>query len=106
MSSQVIYLFIQLTESDKFLKAFEEQNTSIDSYIIMTNEGVPFKYNPNNITHQDAVKICGLIFELAYFSKKTFDDFKRTPNYGNITLRMRLKTGLEIIVVQGIIHIF
>jgi hypothetical protein len=71
----------------------------------MTSEGVPFKYNPNNITHQEAVKISGLIYELVFYSKKTLDDFKRTPNYGNITIRLRLKSGLEIIVVQGI-HLF
>ena len=67
----------------------------------MTNEGVPFKYNINNISHQDAVKISGLIHELVLYSKKTLDDFKRTPNHGNITIRLRLKSGLEIIVVQG-----
>ncbi len=67
----------------------------------MTSEGVPFKYNANNISHEEAVKISGLVYELIIQSKKTLDDFKRTRNDGNMTLRLRLKSGLEIIVVQG-----
>jgi len=62
---------------------------------------VPFKYNVNNISQQDAVKYAGLVYDLILFSKKTLDDFKGTPHYGNMKLRMRLKNGKEIIVVQG-----
>ncbi len=53
------------------------------------------------MTRQEAVKYAGLIYDLILFSKRTLDDFKKTPNYGYITLRMRLKNGKEIIVVQG-----
>ena len=47
------------------------------------------------------MKYAGLIYDLVLFSKRTLDDFKKTPNHGNFTLRMRLKNGKEIIVVQG-----
>jgi hypothetical protein len=63
--------------------------------------GVPFKYNINNISHQEAVKYAGLVFDLILFSKRTLDDLKKTPHHGNMTLRLRLKNGSEIIVVQG-----
>ena len=66
---------------------------------------MPFKYNPNNISHQDAVKYAGLIYDLILFSKRTLDDLKKTPHHGNMTLRLRLKTGSEIVVVQGKIMI-
>ena len=32
---------------------------------------------------------------------KTFDDFKKSPNTGNVILRIRMKNGKEFIVSQG-----
>ncbi len=36
------------SELDKLLKAFEEKNTSMDYYILMSSEGIPFKTNIEN----------------------------------------------------------
>jgi hypothetical protein len=67
---------------------------------LLSSEGVPFKYN-SSLSHPEAVKIAGLIYDLILFSKRTLDDLKRSGSGGNITLRMRLKSGEEFIVVQG-----
>ena len=48
-----------------------------------------------------AVKYAGLIYDLMLFTKKTFDDFKKSPNSGNVILRIRLKNGKEFIISQG-----
>lgn len=66
----------------------------------MSSEGVPFKYNPN-LTHQEAVSIAGLIYDLILYSKRTIDEMVKKPSPSNMTLRMRLKNGEEIIVSQG-----
>jgi hypothetical protein len=81
------------------LAQFETANTSVESYVLLTSEGVPFKFS--GLSHQEAVRYAGLIYDLILYSKKTIDDFKRTPNHGNMALRLRLKNGTEIIVVQG-----
>ena len=103
----------QLTESDKLLNQFEGQNGSIEYYILVTSEGIPFKYsqsiasdksqdnqdsnvNPNYI---EAVKIAGLVSDLINYTKRTIEDLKR-GNTGNICIRLRLKDGKEIIVQQ------
>lgn len=91
------------SELDKLLKAFEEKNTSMEFYILMSSEGIPFK---SNIVEQTTVvKIAGLIYDLILYAKRTLDDLKKTnvPQPGqspNGTMRMRLKNGEEIIVVQ------
>ena len=33
------------SELDKLLKAFEEKNTSMEFYILVSSEGIPFKSN-------------------------------------------------------------
>lgn len=103
----------QLTESDKLLNSFEGQNGSIEYYILVTSEGVPFKYsqsiasdksqdsqdsnvNPNYI---EAVKIAGLFSDLINYTKRTIEDLKK-GNTGNICIRLRLKDGKEIIIQQ------
>jgi hypothetical protein len=35
----------QHTESDKELDKFEKNNPSVEFFILMSSEGVPFKYN-------------------------------------------------------------
>ena len=49
------------------------------------------------------MRIAGLIFDLILFSKKILEDLKKVNEPGandNLTLRMRLKNGEELIVVQ------
>ena len=89
------------SELDKLLKAFEEKNTSMEYYILMSSEGIPFKsnieYNPT------VIKIAGLVFDFILYSKKTLDDLKKQgePTINkNLSIRMRLKNGEELIVVQ------
>ena len=89
------------SELDKLLKAFEEKNTSMEYYILMSSEGIPFKSNIEN--NAQVVKLAGLIFDLILYSKRTLEDLKKVNEPGvnkNLTLRMRLKNGEEIIVVQ------
>ena len=88
----------QLTESDKALNLFEGTNTSLVTYILVTSEGVPFKYN-GNVTYQEAVKLAGLMIDLIHYTKRTIEDLKK-GNTGNICLRMRLKSGEEYIIQQ------
>lgn len=89
------------SELDKKLKEFEEKNTSMDFYILMSAEGIPFK---SNLENPVAVKIAGLIYDLILFSKRTLDDLKKNADSQmsnkNLTIRMRLKNGEELIVVQ------
>lgn len=91
------------SDLDKFMKAFEEKNTSMDYYILMSAEGIPFK---SSITdNAQVVKIAGLLFDFVIFAKRTFDDLKRDKNSNNmeqknLTLRMRLKNGEEYIIIQ------
>lgn len=91
------------SELDKLLKAFEEKNTSMDFYILMSSEGIPFKSNITETT--TVVRISGLIYDLILYSKRTLDDLKKlnVPQPGqspNLTMRMRLKNGEEMIIVQ------
>ena len=89
------------SELDKLLKAFEDKNTSMDFYILMSIDGIPFKSNIEK--NSEVVRISGLIFDLILYSKKILEDLKKVNEPGvndNLTLRMRLKNGEEIIVVQ------
>ena len=89
------------SELDKLLKAFEEKNTSMEYYILMSSEGIPFKSNIEN--NAQVVKLAGLIFDLILYSKRTLEDLKKVNEPGvnkNLTLRMRLKNGEELIIVQ------
>ena len=89
------------SELDKLLKAFEDKNTSMEFYILMSFDGIPFKSNIEK--NSEVVRITGLIFDLILYSKKILDDLKKVNEPGtndNLTLRMRLKNGEEIIVVQ------
>ena len=89
------------SELDKLLKAFEDKNTSMEYYILMSIEGIPFKSNIER--NSDVVRIAGLLFDLILYSKKVLEDLKKVNEQGvheNLTLRMRLKNGVEIIIVQ------
>ena len=90
------------SELDKLLKAFEEKNTSMDYYILMSSEGIPFKTNIEN--NAQLVKIAGLLLDFILYSKRTLDDLKKTNELGqankNLTIRMRLKSGEELVIVQ------
>ena len=89
------------SELDKLLKAFEDKNTSMEYYILMSIEGIPFKSNIER--NSDVVRIAGLLFDLILYSKKVLEDLKKVNEQGvheNLTLRMRLKNGEEIIIVQ------
>lgn len=89
------------SELDKLLKAFEDKNTSMEFYILMNNEGIPFKSNIEK--NSDVIRIAGLIFDLILYSKRTLDSLKKVNEPGvskNLTMRMRLKNGEEIIIVQ------
>ena len=89
------------SELDKLLKAFEEKNTSMEYYILMSSEGIPFKSNIEN--NAQVVKLAGLIFDLILYSKRTLEDLKKVNEPGvnkNLTLRMRLKNGEELIIVK------
>ena len=85
------------------------------SIILVTSEGIPFKYSQSivvdknadtknanstiNPNYNEAVKIAGLVSDLINYSKKTIEDLKK-GNTGNICIRLRLKDGKEIIVQQ------
>ena len=89
------------SELDKLLKAFEEKNTSMDYYILMSSEGIPFKSNIDD--NPTVVKIAGLLFDFILYSKRTLDDLKKTNEpmaNRNLTIRMRLKNGEELVIVQ------
>lgn len=47
------------------------------------------------------MKYTGLIYDLILFCKKTLDDLKRSTLHTPISLRLRLKHGVEIIIIQG-----
>jgi len=55
----------------------------------------------NNISYSEAINIAGLLHDLILYAKKVLDDLKKN-NHGNMTFRIRLKSGTEIIIVQGI----
>ena len=89
------------SELDKLLKAFEDKNTSMEFYILMSIDGIPFKSNIEK--NSEVVRITGLLFDLILYSKKILEDLKKVNEPGandNLTLRMRLKNGEEIIIVQ------
>ena len=88
------------SELDKLLKAFEDKNTSMEFYILMSIDGIPFKSNIEK--NSDVVRVAGLIFDLILYSKRTLSDLKKTNDSSddNLTLRMRLRNGVEIIIVQ------
>ena len=87
----------QLTESDKLLVSFEAKNQSLESFVLVTSEGVPFKYS--GLKDEEATKLAGLMYDLMHFSKRTLEDFKK-GNLGNICIRLRLTDGHEYIVKQ------
>ena len=89
-----------LSDLDKSMKAFEERNTSMDYYILMSAEGIPFKSSLADNTQ--VVKIAGLLFDFIIYAKRTFDDLKKPSSNDNknMTIRMRLKNGEEYIVIQ------
>ena len=67
----------------------------------MSIDGIPFKSNIEK--NSEVVRISGLIFDLILYSKKILEDLKKVNDQNaneNLTLRMRLKNGEEIIVVQ------
>ena len=66
------------SELDKLLKAFEEKNTSMDYYILMSSEGIPFKTNIEN--NAQVVKIAGLLFDFIYIPKELWMILKRQMN--------------------------
>ena len=102
---------------------FQSQNGSAEAYILITSEGikkelkikifkiyiaVPIKFD--GLSYQEAVKYTGLIYDLVLFCKKSLDDLKKTDHGKNdyskdknsqFSMRLRLKHGLEIIIVQG-----
>jgi hypothetical protein len=89
------------SELDKLLKAFEEKNTSMEFYILVSSEGIPFKSNIED--NAFVVKLTGLLFDLILYSKRTLDDLKKINEPGvnkDLTIRMRLKSGEELIIVQ------
>ena len=98
------YVKIKIFEylnQNKLLKAFEDKNTSMEFYILMSVDGIPFKSNIEK--NSEVVRIAGLIFDLILYSKKILEDLKKVNEQGlneNLTLRMRLKSGEELIVVQ------
>jgi hypothetical protein len=77
----------------------EGNNNNKFNHILL---GVPFKYSSNNISYPEAVRYAGLVYDLILYSKKVLDDFRKN-NHGNMSMRLRLKSGMEIIVVQGIL---
>jgi len=105
----------QLTESDKLLNAFETSNSSVEFWILVTSEGVPFKHSSSIVfdknlaekseqdiqsrNYSEAVKIAGLFSDLINYTKRTIEDFKKGQS-GNICIRLRLSDGKEIIVQQ------
>ena len=63
---------------------------------------MPFKFNIN-ISKDDAVRYTGLLFNLMHYVKKVLDDLKKSENNqvrNNFMMRLRLQTGMEIIVNQ------
>lgn len=88
-----------ISESDKYLKLYEDRNSSLVSYILVTPEGVPYKTSLPR--YEDAVKYTGLFFDLISYAKKVFDELKRSSSYDkNMTLRLRLTDGYEYIVTS------
>ena len=68
------------SELDKLLKAFEDKNTSMEYYILMSIDGIPFKSNIEK--NSEVVRIVGLIFDLILYSKKIIEDLKKTNEQG------------------------
>ena len=68
------------SELDKLLKAFEDKNTSMEYYILMSVDGIPFKSNIEK--NSEVVRIAGLIFDLILYSKKILEDLKEAINDG------------------------
>ena len=105
----------QLSESDKLLAAFESQNGSVEYWIMVTSEGVPFKFSQSiiidkgnelkseadiqNRNYSESVKISGLVSDLINYSKRVIDDLKK-GNTGNICIRLRMRDGKEYIIQQ------
>ena len=62
------------------------------------------------MSYQEAVKYTGLLYDLVLFSKKSLDDLKKGEHTKNdhskeknpqFSMRLRLKNGIEMMVVQG-----
>lgn len=62
------------------------------------------------MTYTEAVKYTGLIYDLVLFTKKSLDDLKKNDQkndyskekFPNFSMRLRMKHGVEVIVIQGI----
>lgn len=87
----------QLTESDKALASFESKNSSLESYVLVTSEGVPFKYS--GVKPEEGIKYAALMYDLINYTKRVLEDLKK-GNSGNICIRLRLKDGHEYVVQQ------
>jgi hypothetical protein len=73
----------------------------MEFYILMSIDGIPFKSDIEK--NSEVVHLAGLKFDLIIYSKKILEDLKKMNEQGvndNLTLRMRLKNGEELIVVQ------
>jgi hypothetical protein len=73
----------------------------MEFYILMSIYGIPFKSDIEK--NSEVVHLSGLKFDLIIYSKKILEDLKKINEQGvndNLTLRMRLKNGEELIVVQ------
>ena len=85
------------SELDKLLKAFEDKNTSMEYYILMSVDGIPFKSNIEK--NSEVVRISGLIFDLILYSKKILEDL--TFEYKGVYDPM-IKTGYVLITKEDI----
>jgi len=64
------------------------------------------------LSYQEAVKYTGLLYDLVLFSKKALDDLKKGGEFTKndhskeknpqFSMRLRMKNGIEIMVLQGI----
>jgi hypothetical protein len=83
---------------------FNDSNQTVDAFILLTSDGIPFKYSfgslSDEVSYKEAVNYAGLLHDLIQYTKKVLDDLKKN-NYGNLSLRLRLLNGTEIIIVQG-----
>jgi hypothetical protein len=78
---------------------------------IIYNLGIPMKFH--GISKQEAVKYTGLVYDLVLFAKKSLDDLKKGDHRVDhskeknpqFSMRLRLKHGVEIIIIQGIKYI-
>ena len=60
------------SELDKLLKAFEEKNTSMEFYILVSSEGIPFKSNIEDNAFVVKITIKHLIVFKFVINKKNY----------------------------------